>query len=181
MGQLQFFKEAWHPLVDHSYAVATGRLSQCAPKPGFADAAGTGDDQITLVGDPSASKQVLEQRFIEATACAVIDIFRAGANMAQPGSPHAGLEPLCFSACDFTVNEQAKPFSVAEISSSILHLQFGKGFGHAVCSATPQNVRMATSRFMMFRRGLIDFPAVVAGGGRWVIFEMRNERQCRFC
>lgn len=30
-------------------------------------------------------------------------------------------------------------------------------------------------------RGLIDFPAVVAGGGRWVTSERRNERQCRFC
>ena len=49
------------------------------------------------------------------------------------------------------------------------------------CSATAQNVRMATSRFTRCRRGLIDFPAVVAGGGRWVIFEMRNERQCQFC
>jgi hypothetical protein len=52
--------------------------------------------------------------------------------MAQPGSTHAGLKPLCFSACDLAVNEQAKPFSVAEIGSCILHLQFGKGLCHTV-------------------------------------------------
>jgi len=43
---------------------------------------GAGDDQVALVGDPSAGEQALEQRFIEAAARAVIDIFRAGANMA---------------------------------------------------------------------------------------------------
>ena len=61
MGQFQFLKETWHPFVDHSYTVATGRLSQCAPEPGFADATGASDDQITFVGDPSAGEQALEQ------------------------------------------------------------------------------------------------------------------------
>ena len=96
VGQFQFLKEAWHSLVDHSHAVTTGCLSQCAPKPGFADAAGTSDDQITLVGDPSAREQALEQRFVEATACAVINIFWAGANMAQPGSTG-----VCQTSCRF--------------------------------------------------------------------------------
>ena len=52
--------------------------------------------------------------------------------MAQPGGTHAGRKPLGLTAGDLTVNQQAKPFSVAEISGSVLCLQFGKGLGHTV-------------------------------------------------
>jgi hypothetical protein len=52
---------------------------------------------------------------------------------------HPGLEPFCLSACDLTVDEQAKPFSVAETGSCVLHLQLGKGFGHTV---QPQGLQM---------------------------------------
>ncbi len=52
--------------------------------------------------------------------------------MAQSGGAHPGLKPLGLTAGDLTVNQQAKPFSVTEIGSSVLHLQFGKGFGHTV-------------------------------------------------
>jgi hypothetical protein len=132
VSQLQFFEEARHSLVDHGDAVATGRLRQCAAKPGLADPIGAGDDQVTLVGDPSASEQALEQGLVEAAARAVIDIFWAGTHMAQPGRAHPSHEPLRFSACNFTVYEQAQPFSVTEIGGRILGLQFGKGLGHTV-------------------------------------------------
>ena len=52
--------------------------------------------------------------------------------MAQPGGAHAGLKALGFSAGDLTVNQQAKPFGVAEIGSSVLNLEVREGFGHAV-------------------------------------------------
>ena len=72
------------------------------------------------------------ERLVEATPRAVIDIFWTGAHMAQPGGAHPCLKPLCFSACNLAVDEQAKPFSVAEIGSCVLRLQFGKGLGHTV-------------------------------------------------
>jgi hypothetical protein len=52
--------------------------------------------------------------------------------MAQPGGAHPGFEPLGLTAGDLTVNQQAKPFRVAEFSGGILSLQFGEGFGHTV-------------------------------------------------
>jgi len=60
MGQFKLLKEAGHPLVDHSDAVAAGRLREGAAKPGFTDATGAGNDQVAPVGDPSAGKQALE-------------------------------------------------------------------------------------------------------------------------
>ncbi len=59
----------------------------------------------------------MEQRLVEATPGAVIDIFRAGTHVAQPGGAHPGLEALGFAAGDFAIDQQAKPFGVAEIGS----------------------------------------------------------------
>jgi hypothetical protein len=97
-------------------------LRQGTAEPGFADTTRASDDQIALVGDPFAAEQALEQRLVEAAPGAVIDIFRAGAHMAQPGRAHAGLEALGLTAGDFAVDQQAKPLGVAEIGSSILSL-----------------------------------------------------------
>jgi hypothetical protein len=76
--------------------------------------------------------RTMVERLVEAAPCAVIDIFRAGTHMAQPGGAHACLEALGFSACDLTVDQQAKPFGVAEVSSTVLRLQFEEGFGHTI-------------------------------------------------
>jgi hypothetical protein len=88
------------------------------------------DDQVALVGDPFGGEQALEQRLVEAAPCAVIDVLWTGAHMAQPGRAHAGLEALGLTAGDLAVDQQAKPFGVAEIGSSVLNLQFDEGFGH---------------------------------------------------
>ena len=72
------------------------------------------DDKVALVGDPFAGEQALEQRLVEATARAVIDIFRASPYVTQPGGAHPGLKPLGLTADDLAVNQQAEPFSVTD-------------------------------------------------------------------
>ena len=118
MGQFQLFEEARHAPVAHGDAVTTGRLRQCAAKPGLADPTGAGDDEVALVGDPSAREQALEQHLVEAMARAVIDICWASTHVAQPGGAHPCFEPLCLPACDLTVDEQANPFSVAKVGDA---------------------------------------------------------------
>jgi len=54
--------------------------------------------------------------------------------MAQPGRAHAGLKAPGFSAGDLAVDQQANPFGVAEIGSSVLNLEVCEGFGHAIKS-----------------------------------------------
>jgi hypothetical protein len=39
---------------------------------------------------------------------------------------------LGFSACDLAVDQQAKPFGVAKLSSAVLRLQFAERFGHTI-------------------------------------------------
>jgi len=85
MGQFKLFEEAGHPFVNHGDALTAGRLRQGAAEPGLSDPTGAGDDQVAPVGDPLAGKQALEQCLIEAAPRTVINIFRAGAHMAQPG------------------------------------------------------------------------------------------------
>jgi hypothetical protein len=131
-GRCKLFEEAGHPFANHGDALTAGRLRQGAAEPGLSDAARAGDDQIAPVGDPFAGEQALEQRLVEATARAVIDILRPGAHMAQPGGAHPGFEPLGLTADDLAVNQQAEPFSVTEIGGGVLNLQLGEGFGHPV-------------------------------------------------
>ena len=49
------------------------------------------------------------------------------------------------------------------------------------CRRRGHGVRKATSRFTRRRLGLIDFPALVAGGGRWVVSISRDGRQWQSC
>ena len=72
------------------------------------------------------------ERLVEAAPRAVIDVFRAGAHMAQPGCAHAGLKALGLPAGDLAVDEQAQPFGMGQVGGAVLRLQFGKGFGHTV-------------------------------------------------
>ena len=60
--------------------------------------AGSGEDQVTFIGNPFACQKLLEQRLVEAAPGAVVDIFGAGANMAQAGRAHAALKPFGLAA-----------------------------------------------------------------------------------
>ena len=91
-----------------------------------------GDDQVALVSNPFAGEQALEQGFVEAAPGAVIDIFRTGAHMAQPGGAYTGLIAPGLPAGRLAVGEQTQPFGMGQIGGPVLGLHLGEGFGHAV-------------------------------------------------
>ena len=68
-------------------------MSQRAGQPTLSDAAGAGDDEVAPGPDPVAGGELEEQRAVEATMAAVVDILDAG-RVAQAGGPCAGLEAL---------------------------------------------------------------------------------------
>ena len=85
------------------------------------------DDQVAPVGDPFAGEQALEQ-------------LRLKFQVQHPApAGHPGLKPPGLTAGNLMVNQQAKPFSLVEICNSVLHLHFGKGFGHPV---KPQGLKV---------------------------------------
>lgn len=59
MGEFDFGEEPRYPMVEDGEVVAAGPLTQGAGKPSLPDTAGTGDDQVALVGDPLARGQAL--------------------------------------------------------------------------------------------------------------------------
>src|SRR5699024_10663141 len=65
MGELEFGEESGQPLVDDGAVVAAGLLAKRAGEPCLADTAGAGYQQVALLGDPSACRQLLEQRLVE--------------------------------------------------------------------------------------------------------------------
>ncbi len=52
------------------------------PIRGLANAAGPGDQQVPVLGDPTTGSELLEQRFVEPSARTVIDIFDGRPDMA---------------------------------------------------------------------------------------------------
>ena len=109
-----------------------GSLRERAGQPCFAHTAGSGEDQVTFIGNPFACQKLLEQRLVEAAPGAVVDIFGAGANMAQAGRAHAALKPFGLATGGLPINEQTQPFGVAEIGGAVLWFQFSESLGHAV-------------------------------------------------
>ena len=52
--------------------------------------------------------------------------------MAQTRAAHPAFKAFGLSACGFTVDQQAQPFGMGEVRSTVLALHLGKGFRHAV-------------------------------------------------
>ncbi|MNN53045.1 hypothetical protein D3C81_1677780 [compost metagenome] len=85
MGQAQFFHQARQAQVAHAVSVATGLVGQRAGEPGFSYASRAADDQVQAVAQPLAAAQLQDQRLVQATRAAIIDVFQAGV-VAQSGS-----------------------------------------------------------------------------------------------
>jgi hypothetical protein len=58
--QFEIGKEARHAGVMHRIAITAGFLRQRATEPRLADAAGSRDQQIAMLGNPAAGGQLLE-------------------------------------------------------------------------------------------------------------------------
>ena len=85
-----------------------------------------------MLVDPAAGGEVPEQRPVELAGRPVVDVFDAGADMAQLRGPHPGLEFLRAATRGFAVDQQPEPLGVAEIADVVATLQLGEGVGHAV-------------------------------------------------
>jgi len=104
-------------------------LAQGAGKPGLADAAGAGDHQVAGVTDPASSGELLEQGPVQFARGPEVDIFDGRSDVAQPCRTHAGLEPAGIAADDLAVDQQAKPFGIAQVGGGVLRLQVVESLG----------------------------------------------------
>jgi len=66
---------------------------------------------VPVLADPVTAGQVQEQRPVEATRLAEVDILGRG-RLPQFGGACACLEPLLLAQCGLLVDQQTEPFSV---------------------------------------------------------------------
>ena len=132
MGQLKVAEEARQPVVEDALSVPAGTLTKRAGKPGLANAAGSGDQQILVLRDPAAEGELLEQTPVELAWGAEVHVLDAGTDMAGLGCPHPAPEFLRAAAGGLAVDQQAEPVVMAEVASVVAALKFGEGVRHAV-------------------------------------------------
>jgi len=76
--ELQLCEEAGHARIVGSVALAAGPLSNGAGEPGLAQSAFSGNEKIAFLGNPAASRELLEERFVELALGAVVDVLDRG-------------------------------------------------------------------------------------------------------
>src|SRR2546429_9392248 len=90
------------------------------------------DEQIAVLGDPTAGGDLLEQGFIEPAGHAVVDILDGGLAVAQPGRTQPGLEASGRAACHLAIEQQGQPFGGGENPGPVLRFPLAESIGHAV-------------------------------------------------
>src|SRR5262249_33137083 len=74
MRELQLSEEARHARVIRAVSLAASLLGKGAGEPGLAQSAFPANEKIAFVGDPAASRELLEERFVELPMRAVVDV-----------------------------------------------------------------------------------------------------------
>lgn len=118
-------------LIEHGAVVTAGLVAERRGEPALADAGRTADQQVDVVVDPAALDKLNEQRAIEATRGAVVDVLDA-CLLAQLRVAQAGRKPLVVAQRGFTFEQQREPFGVAEACGLPGCFDVGEGLGHPV-------------------------------------------------
>jgi hypothetical protein len=102
-----------------------------ARQPGFAGAAGAGDDEVLVALEPVAGGELLEQPPIEAPRGGEVDVLDAGLGEAQLGGPEPGLETAILTLGGFPIEQQAEPVGVLESLGFGMVAELLESLGHA--------------------------------------------------
>jgi len=80
-----------------------------------------------MLGDPTTGGELLEERFVEVSRRAVVDVLDGRLAVAQPGRPEPALGTLGIAARRLTVEQQRQPLGVAEVLGAVLGRTCGSG------------------------------------------------------
>src|SRR5262245_34958199 len=101
--ELELCEEARHACVIGAVALAAGPLSKGAGQPGFAESALPANEKITLLGDPSAGRELLEERFIELALGAIVDVLDRSLAIAQARGAQPDLSAFACAIGDLAI------------------------------------------------------------------------------
>ncbi len=85
-----------------------------------------------MLGDPAAGGELLEQRLVELSRRAIVDVLDPRLAVAQPGRLEPAVGTLGIAVCRLAVEQQRQPFGVTEVLGAVLGLQLGERVRHAV-------------------------------------------------
>ena len=88
-------------------------IAQSTGEPGFPDAGGTGDENVSGMGDPLGVGQLQEDLFIQAARMAVVDVFESGL-VAEPGHFEEFAQADIFAVGFFVLGEETDEVGVGE-------------------------------------------------------------------
>ncbi len=129
--QRQCCEQARAALVEDREIFPASLVAQCAGDEALAGAAGAGNQAVPVLTDPITAGQVQEQRPVEATRLAEVDIFDRG-GLPKLGGSCACLEPLLLTQRDLLVDQQTEPFRVLEGMAFGIGREVAEPLCHAV-------------------------------------------------
>src|SRR5690606_2052950 len=144
-GGAQFLKEPRHFPVDGSVALSARLVRQGASDVGLAGAGGSGDADVMGFGDPSAARQLANDRFVESAFRRVVDALDAGLANFEFCLVQGTLESLVLSMSFFGVDEQTKTLVESEFLGIGCGSLSAPGFEH---SAQPHGFQLLFGLFI---------------------------------
>jgi hypothetical protein len=87
------------------------------------------NDQVVGVTDPLTGDEVLEERTIETTGGAIVDVLDGG-GLTELGTGQAAREAAVVAGSDLAIDEEAEPIGVRHPGRLGIVLQFDEGIGH---------------------------------------------------
>jgi len=106
-------------------------VAEGAGQPALADPGRPFDDQVLRLLDPSSAGERLEERAVEPTCGAVVDVFDRGL-VAQTGIAETRFEAAILPVGRLMVEEQPEPFGLGKLGRFGIGGEADEGPGHAV-------------------------------------------------
>ena len=114
-------------------------VSEGAGQPTLSDAGRACQQQPVTLANPVAGGKLEEERAVQPSLGAEIDIFDLRV-MTQLGGTSARLEPFLPAQCRFLLKQDGKPFTMVKAAGFRLRGEVLEGLGHAVKAEFVQHV-----------------------------------------
>ena len=113
-SEVELLEETRHPAVDHAVALAAGLLGERAGDEGLADAGRSGDDDVVVLLDPAAGRELADLGAVELSLRRVVDVLDAGLAEAELGLSQPAREAAVVAEELLGVDEHGEALVEAE-------------------------------------------------------------------
>jgi hypothetical protein len=158
VGEREFLEEARDAPVEGPIALAAGLLRKGAGEVRLAGARRAGDEDVVVLGDPAAGRELADERPIEFPSRRVVEVPDARLAEAELGFAESGLQPLVLAGEPLRVDEQAQAFAERD-----------GGEGRVLLLALPRGGEGVEAQGLQFLQGGVrehGSPSFLSGSSR---------------